>query len=178
MIEVTAEQVERVNKLLYQVPGGIQKVLFNSIKRGATTVKTKAAQEAARTYHISAAKFKRSGKFNRSMGSELTAVVSFAGNLIPLIDFSVSYGKNGGVMATVKKDGGGAIKSAFVANMGYGSRVFERQGKSRFPVEQKYGPSAAHMIDNDEVKYRIEEKAQQTVDKRIEHELTRLLDGY
>lgn len=178
MIQITAEQIERTTKVLDGVPGGTQKALYNAIQRGATTIRKEAATEAASVYRISASDFKRQARVKSSASSgELSANVLFAGNLIPLIQFKVSYGRGGGVSAAVKKGGGGAIKSAFITNMGFGIRVFERVGAPRFPVEQKYGPSAAHMVNEDTVRERIEKKAQETVDKRLEHEITRLLNG-
>lgn len=80
----------------------------------------------------------------------------------------------------VKRDGGGTFEDAFIAQMPAYNHVgvFTRTGKERFPVEEKMGLSMAQMVGNDKVLEQLEQEAQKTVDQRIEHEITRLLNGY
>lgn len=181
MIEITSQQIDRVSKILQGIPGATQKALYNTVNRTLTTVRAKSATEIAKTYRISVGAAKGSGrmKVKPANGTSLTGSISFAGNVIPLIDFSVSYGKSGLVNASVmRKSGGAALKHAFVANLRYGTRVFERTSAKRDSSTQLYGPSIAHMVENEDVLNNIELEAMETADKRLEHEITRILNGY
>lgn len=50
--------------------------------------------------------------------------------------------------------------------------------RRRDSSEQLFGPSPAHMMANENVLDKVEEAAQDTIDKRVEHEITRILNGY
>ena len=56
--------------------------------------------------------------------------------------------------------------------------MFERDGTGRLPITEFMGPSAAQMAANSVVVEQVEEKAQEVINKRIEHEITRILNGY
>ena len=111
------------------------------------------------------------------------AVLRAAGRVIPLSKFRIrpsspTPGRPKPVTATVVKGRGGTIPKAFVARMPAGHvGVYRRRGRPRLPILELYGPSAPQMIGNEEVMRALEEKAQQTLDERMEHEITRLLEG-
>ena len=46
------------------------------------------------------------------------------------------------------------------------------------PVEQKFGPSTGHMMRNEEVIEKMDETIRDTYEKRIEHEILRVLNGW
>lgn len=105
--------------------------------------------------------------------------ISFGGSVLPLLTFNTKYSKNGLVQTQVKRNGGAAtLQHAFAASIYGPIAIFERQGKSRFPVEQKYGPSTGHMMQNDKVIEQMSQTIQNTYDSRIEHEILRVLNGY
>ena len=56
--------------------------------------------------------------------------------------------------------------------------MFERDGADRLPITEFMGPSAAQMAANSVVVEQVEEKAQAVINKRIEHEIARILNGY
>ena len=71
------------------------------------------------------------------------------------------------------------MESAYVADLGrYGVGVFERLTSRRATSQQLFGPSVAHMMENENVLEQVEGSAQETVDKRLEHEISRILNGY
>lgn len=56
--------------------------------------------------------------------------------------------------------------------------MFERDGSKRLPISEFMGPSTAQMAGNSIVLADVEEKAQEVINKRVEHEITRILNGY
>ena len=102
---------------------------------------------------------------------------------IPLYRFNVSPTlpvQRATVSAAVLNESGRTpFAHAFIAKMKSGhTGMFERDGTSRLPITEFMGPSAAQMAGNSVVVEQVEEKAQEVVNKRLEHEITRILNGY
>ena len=104
--------------------------------------------------------------------------ISFAGAVIPLLEFNTRYSKNGGMTTQVKRGGGATLNHVFAARVFGPIAAYERLSKKRFPVEGKFGPSTAHMMQNDEVVDQMDTTTREVFDKRIEHEITRVLNGW
>lgn len=184
MIEITSEQVERIHLLLGDIKGAPQKAIYNVLNRAVGTVKTTASKEVRKTYKIKHGDLtaNQNIKIVRAGPSRLEAAISFGGNLIPLIKFNVTpkQPQRRKVSASVLNSGGKSqLIHAYVADLGrYGVGVFERETPARDSSKQLYGPSTAHMIENDSVLKNIQSAAMDTIDKRVEHEISRILNGY
>lgn len=184
MIEITAEQVERVNAVLGGLQNAPNKVFYNVINRALSTVRAQSAKQAAAVYQIRNRDFKEYAKTKMSKASstDLAGEIEFAGTVIPLMKFKVSPKepkKQTVSVSVLRAKGGTRLEMAYVADLGkYGIGVFERQTSKRESSQQLYGPSAAHMMGNEEVLEKIEAAAQETIDKRVEHEISRILNGY
>ncbi len=184
MIEITSEQVDRIHLLLGGIKDAPQKAIYNVLNRAVGTVKSVASKEVRKTYKIKQGDLtsNQNIKVVRAGPSKLEAAISFGGNLIPLIKFNVTpkQPQRKRVSASVLNSGGKTqLIHAYVANLGkYGVGVFERQTSARDSSKQLYGPSTAHMVENDNVLNSIQAAAMDTIDKRIEHEISRILNGY
>lgn len=199
MIEISAETIERVNKVLAGVPKGAEKALSAAMNRGLAKVRTTALKKTRQIYTVnySALRTATSTRTKNTSSGNLAGYVSFSGVKIPLYKFkvtptAVATGKK--VHAAVKVGGGTTFQDAFVAMMGSGHiGVFERTGvqgiksrTSQYGTQTKHtekvseimGLSAAQMIANEQIMEQIETDAQQTVNGRLEHEIDRILNGY
>lgn len=175
--------LDRTNKLLAGIQGGAWKAAYNALRRAGDTAKTRAGQFAAAEYTINKGTFMRNvtEKTSISGGSGGVAAmrISFAGRGLPLLEFRTNFSRDGMVQTQVKRDSGPSLLDhAFVARIYGQSAVFERLGASRFPVEQKFGPSTGHMMQNEKVVEKMEQTVQETFDQRIEHEIARVLNGW
>jgi len=180
--EVGHIDLKRINKILAGVPDGVFKASHAALKRAGERAKTEAGRFIAAEYVISKGDFMKNVTTTTDVrggySSGLTSLnLIFRGTPIPLMEFRVKYSRGGTLTAQVKRGGGGTIQSAFVARVFGPMRVFERVGKARLPVEQKYGPSTAQMMANEEIVDAMSEVIQETFDERIEHEVWRLLSG-
>ena len=75
------------------------------------------------------------------------------------------------------------FRDAFVARFKSGhTGIFERTGgvtsRDKDEIQELYGPSVPQMLGNDEVANKVIEDTMETFDKRMEHEITRLLNGW
>ena len=152
--------------------------LFNRIFSSAADRAVKAAETAARrgitdTYTIKAGDVRPTMTTRRFRDG---ARLDISDSARPLSHFKVKQPKAGPMTATVRKDGGGTIARAF---RGQGSlpstRIFQRTGTSRLPIEQLHGPGAANMVKDGDIIERVEERATEVMNNRLEHEMGRLL---
>lgn len=184
MIEITNEQIERVNLIVGGIKKAPNKAFYNTINRALSTVRSKSGKMIRETYRIKQKDItsNQNMKMKRASMSDLEGRVEFAGTVIPLIRFKVtpSEPKRKTVSVSVlKEESGKRLQSAYVANLGkYGVGVFERLTSKRESSQQLYGPSTAHMMGNADVILKVEAAAQETINKRVEHEISRILNGY
>ena len=181
--QVGQNTIDRVNAVLHSVGkgSGAFKAIGAAMKRAADSAKTQAGRYASETYYISKGDFMKACRITTNMKGGSGGVTSieliFAGKVLTLISFGAKGSKNGGVYAAPKY-GGGNIRSAFIKAIYGQTGVWERVGRARFPVEQKYGPSTGHMMQDEGVSDKLTDHIQEVFDQRIEHEITRILNGW
>ncbi|MBP0983089.1 MAG: hypothetical protein J6A19_05120 [Oscillospiraceae bacterium] len=187
-MEISTEQLERTRSMLGSLPGNkVKAALTNAANRAMITARSVAWEATKQTYTVKRTAFYRDTRIHvyRANNQSISAAVTFSGYLIPLIDFNVkgyrSHEKRGvrllkaEVLSGLPKD----LRHAYKANLGkYGEAIFERLTPARDSSQQLYGPAAAHMIDNPAVLRQMDEAAKDTFDKRLDHEIDRILRGY
>jgi len=161
MITITAEQIERVNLILSGVPGGIEKALSSTIRRANNTVRSETLKGITTVYAITRQNVRAETTIKvRTQSSDggIVGTVLFAGHKIPLYRFNVSP------TIPIQR---ATVSAAVLA------------GNGRTPFQDAFiGPSTAQMAGNSIVLADVEEKAQEVINKRVEHEITRILNGY
>ena len=176
--------IDRAAKLLAGIDGGVNKAINSAMKRAVKTGETYASKVIRKEYTIGAADFT---KYTRSKsavaveGNTTAAVIQYKGFHIPLLRFDHSIGKDGRMTVRVKKTSPRTVlKHAFAAEMKSGHLgLFERETDDRLPIRQFFGPSTPQMMDaNEEVSKEIGENVRETFDKRLDHEVTRILNGW
>lgn len=183
-VDVAEESLDRVTKLLAGISGGVYKAVGSALTRAADAGKTAAKRPVTREYAISQSEFlaqtRNINHFVRESDGGLSVVFDFRGNVIPLMKFNTRVNNKGQVVTQVKRSGTAAtLERAFTAQMGGHRGVYERVGAQRFPVEELYGPATPQMMyANEEVTDEIEAKMAETYEKRIDHEILRLLNGW
>lgn len=105
--------------------------------------------------------------------------ITYAGNVLPLLTFNTKFSRNGLIQTQVKREGATAVlEHAFAARVFGPIGVFERVTEKRFPIEQKFGPSTAHMMSSEQVVEKMDATVRETFERRLEHEITRVLNGW
>jgi hypothetical protein len=138
-------------------------------------MRTDAYREARKDYTIRAADV-RQAFTSRIWGSPPMGQATFSGRKIPLVRFSprpagVTRRRPPGGVSVLVKAQRKRITGSFVARMKSGHLgIFQRQGTDRLPIEEKFGPALAQMLDNPEVNERIRERAAERFDKNLRHE--------
>lgn len=183
-VDIAEESLDRVTKLLAGISGGVYKAVGSALTRAAAAGKTAAKEPITREYSISQSEFlaqtRTINHFVRETGGGISVVFGFRGYVIPLMKFNTRVNDSGQVVTQVKRSGAAAtLDRAFTAQMGGHRGVYERVGVKRFPVEELYGPATPQMMySNEDVMDEIEDKMAETYEKRIDHEILRILNGW
>lgn len=184
VVDIAEDSLDKATRLLAGINGGVYKAVGSALTRAAAAGKTAAKQPVTKEYTISQSEFlartRDINHFVREDSGGLSVVFGFRGNVIPLMKFSTHVNSSGQVVTQVKRSGSAAtLDRAFSAQMGGHRGVYERIGPSRFPVKELYGPATPQMMySNEEVTDEIERKVADTYEKRIDHEILRLLNGW
>ncbi|MBE6537941.1 MAG: hypothetical protein E7671_00560 [Ruminococcaceae bacterium] len=181
--DIGATSLDRVTKILAGIPGGAKKAIGSALKRASSSGEAFAARAVRSEYHIGASDFKEYTKSSKqisatSAGTEVS--IKYHGTHIPLVRFDTHYDKDGKVVSRVKRSSAReTLNNAFTAMFGGVVGIYERKGDARFPLRQLYGPATPQMMDaNDDVSESIANHMRETFDKRIEHEMLRVMNGW
>lgn len=184
IVDVVEDSLDKATRLLAGINGGVYKAVGSALSRAAATGKTAAKQPVTKEYTISQseclARTRNINHFVRESSGGISVVFGFRGNVIPLMKFNTRVNGSGQIVTQVKRSGSAeTLNRAFSAQMGGHRGVYERIGPSRFPVKELYGPATPQMMySNEEVTDEIERKMADTYEKRIDHEILRLLNGW
>lgn len=172
MIEVQIEGIEIFDQLK-NADKQLEKALYFAKNRALNTVKTELVRGVPKKYDTKQKTIRDRTRVNKNTGE-----VSVTGSPIRLFKFRVTptSPRRQLVTASVKR-ASKSLPNAFVQRMGNGTTgVFERVGKSRYPIRQLYTVSAPQMAGNEEVLDGAMKRASIVFDERLSHEIGRLLD--
>ena len=205
---MSEEAFERVNLILHSVPKGAEKALTGIVTRARTTARVTALTGITSVYDIKQkdVRDRQNTTINmktRKVSGGVVGEVSFSGAKIPLYRFGVSHKqpKTQGTKIPVNFGGRWALvapgapvsarqrkdkpltqfENVFIGRMKSGHiGMFERkhQGLDRLPIREIMGSSTAQMAADTEILSKVETATMETISKRTEHEISRILHGY
>lgn len=203
MIEIQQSQADRINLILGGLKGAPDKAFYSIINRGLATVRSQSSKGIRSIYNITHSNLRADSNITlkKAGKSNLSGEIMFSGFKIPLARFSVSPNIPGSKkplkISVLRTSSPTLLQHAFLARTKSGHLgIFERIpgqymgsriGRSKHSekigantnrtTDQFYGPAAAQMASNSLVLTQIEAAAQETINKRVEHEITRILNG-
>lgn len=183
-MEIKLLDEDRIRSLLGNMSKKAPTVISRVINRVVTNVKKNISISVRKRYVVKTGDIKKTLSSSKATSSKLSAYVKSEGIKIPLYKFRVSpkepRPKNPpkSFKAKVLKSSSLKPLQGFVAKMKSGHvSYFERSNKNRLPIKELYGPAIPQMIGQKEVWKNIEKDANETVEKRMVHEINRLLEN-
>lgn len=181
--DVGEGSIDRARKLLAGIPHGAEKAIGSAIKRASRTGMAYATKMLQREYVVNSGVMKSYTQTKQhfiNSGGGTTVDLEFRGHHIPLMKFDTSVSKDGRVSVRVKRSSGkSALDHVFSASVGKHSGLFERETDSRFPIEEKFGPSVPQMLSsNDDLQQELGDKIREAFDERIDHEILAVMNGW
>ncbi|MBR2131400.1 MAG: hypothetical protein IJ955_02485 [Oscillospiraceae bacterium] len=187
VVDVAEDSLDRVTSLLSGIEGGVYKAVGSALARAASAGKTVAKRQVTKEYNISQSDFlkytsRNINHFNsgRAAGGHIYAVVfGFRGYVIPLTKFDTRINSNGQIVTRVKRSSmEEVLNKAFFAQTRHRG-VYERIGDERLPIRELFGPATPQMMySNEAVMDEVEHTVAETYEKRIDHEILRILNGW
>ncbi|MCM3567854.1 phage tail protein [Neobacillus mesonae] len=179
-VRLDRRTVREVQRRLGDMSSKAPNVLASSLNRAVTNVASNISKELRKEYTVKTTDIKNTLDKTKASRSNLRAVVRSQGELIPLDKFKVSPKtvqpkRKKPIKIGVKKDGIKPVLHAFVTDIN-GIKVFERMGKPRLPIRRLFGPSVPQMLNNEEVRNRINHEGYQMFNRRLDHEINRILN--
>ena len=196
------EALERADKVLSGVPDGVKKAINSAMPRAVAELRKKSYERIRERYAISEKNIRSEEtiKVSYQTGNGVIASVRFSGRKIPLYRFDGSrpkspiYDKNDLVRGYTSKGwqmlpkgrpayghvllgtSPALFEHAFTATMSNDhTGIFSRNGAG---IEEIMGASVAQMVGNEEVAEKLVKDASDKFEERIEHEITRILNGW
>lgn len=182
-VKLDAAQIEQAEKVLSHISGGVSKAASRAINRAVEASRAAAVTKIREDYYVAAGTVRDTMTIRRASPTNLFAMVRSSGKRMSLMAFRVrpaeplKGGRRAIVKVAVKKTGYKPLRHAFVVRLKNSVGVFERTTKKRFPIKKLMGPAVPQMLGTDKVSSYVENKAQETLTKRFEHEVDRMLSG-
>ena len=184
MIEVNLKHLKHIDSKLGEFKKKTPNVLARAINRAAANVKTNMSKLTTQKYMIKNKAIKDTITIKKANKSNLGALVkSKTNNRIPLYKFKINPKTRPkkppkSYKAQVRKSGSlKSILGAFVANINGINRLMQRKTAKNLPIKQLFGPSIPEMVGNKESIRKIQEEANETLKRRIDHEINRILEA-
>ncbi len=186
MIEITQETIDRVSVILSGVPAQVPKVFTRAINRSLGTVKAEVYRGVTNRYALTRSTIKdyTKDRIIKASNSNICGIVEFSGVRIPLYKYTTTTPKKSvrGVLVQSGQMYRQTFEHAFIATMHNPKEknhigIFEREGKARYPIKELLGSSMSAMASNTIVIDKAYAKGKAMLDKRIEHEIDRILNG-
>ena len=159
-----------------------RKAASRAINRSLVAGRKAAGEEVARDYKISGGKVNKLGKFDKANSNNISAKITWKGPAIPLEEWGTNpknppkRRRKKPILGTVFRGTKTTYRGAFIGrNRGGQSRAYVRSTKNRFPIKRVYGPSAASLVGARLVQERFTRRANEILEKRLEHEINYIL---
>jgi len=175
--------LDRVNKILGSIGNGgaAIRAVYQAAKRAGERGRTEASRFAGAEYTIGSGGFLSHCKIKTNVGGggggASSVSIVFAGQVIPLIEFSTHWSKGGGLTTTVKAGSTATLVHAFAAPVYGSTQAHEHKNGTTGGVETLYGPSTGQMMQNEKIITQMDKVISETFEQRIDHEISRILAG-
>ena len=167
---------ENAKRRLNGLPGALQRACFAAMGRTLSHSKTVLSREIRSEYSIKAKTARRAISAKRVKGSGSTsAEIRVRGPNLFASEFAMrprtdtTGAKRREVRLGIRKTGLKSVDRGFV------SKKVLLQRTTSSPLEPVFGPSVAGMAANDEVVKTLESAVAETFERRLDHEVKRLL---
>ena len=200
MIEVSEQTISKIHTILAGVQDADKKVLKPALTRGLMAGKTAAGKAVRQTYNISAGDFNGKGRIEynnvSANGDGIIGSIRYSGGVIPLAKFKVTpktpiqkKTPSAAVLKASSLTSFGNEKNVFVAQMKsghigifqrkegkYSSRRGEGKNKHTEKLKELLSPAVPTMVGNEKVMQTVEDRVNEVINQRIDHEIERLLN--
>lgn len=171
--------IDIARDMLNEIPKGAEMVVARAFNRALVAGRTAATSKITKLYTVRAKDVRGTFLMKRAAHGHLDAELISKGSALPLRAFAhnptsdTTGAKRKPIRVTIKAGETYALTTSFV----WRGNIFDRLGNSRTPIKKMVGPSVPSMLGNDDIVDEVQSVMNDTAEKRLEHELSRLIEG-
>ncbi len=174
-VELDSRQFDQIINTLKAVdPNNLSAHIASAINRAAQHARKIGDTEIRDVYTIKKRDITKRVSIERASKGNLQAVIRVEGPEERVSVYKASLRKKG-VFVSIKKSGGTVVPRSFDKQKR--KDFFAREGASRLPIRPLFGPSVPQLWGNEVVMENLQEETMEMYQKRLRHELERLIMG-
>lgn len=180
-LKVSDDVLNRAEKMLESFRDESAGIASRAINRSIRSGRTAAVREVRKEYAINAGDVTRRMYVQNAKVSNILGVIGARGRSLSLDKFKLSPktvdGRRRSPLSVSIFKGKREKVYGFIAPARRSGNLtaFRRKDKSRYPVEMLFGPSVPQMLDHEKVVEAVQDTAVKTFEKRLDHEINRII---
>ena len=173
------QSIRLAQDALAEIPKGAEAAAARAFNRALITGRAAAVREITKRYTVKAKDVRQTFQLKRASPGHLDAELISKGSALPLRAFShnpttdTTGAKRKPIRVTIGPNGAFVLTTSFV----WRGNIFDRLGDRRLPIEKMTGPAVPSMLGNRDIVEEVQEVMNEAAAKRLEHELSRLIEG-
>lgn len=176
--EAGLNSLDYVNTILFSFPGKAKLAARRAAKRAGNAGRTEAKKYVVPKYNIRAGQFTSNTRTKVDVGSGNGGVagvkITYSGARLAVLEFKPNVSDSAGVTYQAKRGVDEHLPHAFDV-LKYGGHIFQRTGRSRFPIKKQVDRSTPHMLKDPEVADPLGKKIMEVFNQRLVHEIGYIL---
>lgn len=139
---IDPRSIKRLQRKLDQYGKKAQRASATAANRAARSTVAEFSRETRKEVPVKAGRLKKMARISKAGSGRQAAKIIVTGAHVPLADMGARQNRKGVTVRTTRTSGRKLIKRAFIERMPSGHRgVYQRTGKARLPIQEKFGPS-------------------------------------
>jgi hypothetical protein len=177
MISVSSEKLEHARISLAAIPKGVEKATWSALNRVGEGLKTDAVKETKQRYHLSPSEIRKHLLLKKTRSENPSVALVATGQRKPISGYKVQ-GRGKSFEVAVRTNGMKTLKTGFIVDRGGKKTVMFLPQGSGNPAMPVISPSVPQTVANKETRVVMQKQAHERFEKRLDHEITRLLGAF
>ena len=178
-ISISAEGLERANSALKHINGAFPRAISSTVNRVLEGMRTDVIAGTKSRYFVKPSDIRKTITLKKTSSGNLSGTMISKGSRKSLADYRLipKAPKKGmrGLQGAVKQDGMKNISEGFLVKRGGKYKPYLRTGLGKWSIQSIISPAIPQIIKNDETVKIMEENASERFEKRLDHEVMRIL---
>lgn len=175
MITLDGAQIDRARVALAGIDNGFSRAMVSVLNRTSTGLVTDAVRGTTKRYLVKSSEVRKHIFVKKAAAGALLSTIAVKGRRKPITEYKLvpsapTPGRKASLKGAVKKSGLKSLGDAFFVK----GKPYFREGDGLRPV---ISPSIPQIVKNKETVAEVEKGARERFEKRLDHEIVRLLGG-
>ena len=179
-INLSSEGLQQASALLSAVKNGFPKAISLAVNRTLEGMKTDAVKETQEKYFAKPSDIRKTLTLKKTNQGNLVGMMISKGTRKTLADYQLTpkTPRKGSqiLQGAVKRGGLKTLRDAFLVRRGGKYKPYVRNGSGKWNIQPLISPAIPQIMKNDKTVASLEVKATERFEKRLNHEVARMLN--